>query len=354
MSVVNKMLNDLEQRESNAVGNHESYRPPESKKNNKRLVFYGVFGVLILAIVLWLVLTEPKSKPEPQRIAPNSSLVNANQDNQQTSGNTEQQSSILEPQSEEVAAGNDTAETETGTDEVMLKGESEEAVVPALEPESEADPAAEEIEDEATVATSNKQASKLAVSPSNGEQKTRHQMLVANALASNDRDTAKTALRKWLSEEPNNLEARKKLAALYFSDGQITEAESMLSAGRESHPNDPSVRLMQARFYMQSGKSQEAWDAVQLDSSEPSFLHYRAALARQMNNLIVAEQDYAVLTRLTPLDVKGWLGLAVVSESLDNRDEAVRAYTQVLRMSEGNEQLNAFAKERMAVLREKQ
>ena len=143
--------------------------------------------------------------------------------------------------------------------------------------------------------------------PSGGKRLSNYQTLVADALANNNSSKAKAVLAQWIDDEPLVVDARKKLAALYFADRQYPQAEALLIQTQSLFPKNVSVRLMQARLYSQLNEPEQAWLVLQLDSLDPDFLLYRASVARLLNNNEQASQDYGCLlyTSPSPRDQRG-------------------------------------------------
>ena len=110
---------------------------------------------------------------------------------------------------------------------------------------------------------------------------------IAESLSGNDKELAQKLLSQLLIEQPDNLQARKKLASLYFAQGNFIQTRLLLQQGIEQNPNQADLRLMLARLYTAQKDVPKAMSV--LTAHQPSegnrtdYLAYRAALAQQLN-----------------------------------------------------------------------
>jgi len=360
MSVVNQMLNDLEKRES-SVTSHANYQPP-AKRPSRLLWFLLSLLVVIILVLAWLLLKSPEKQALPTF---NKEAVTEVQSQPIVEEHAEPQPApAFEPTVEHTAESAVAQQQETNaTVPESAIGENEE---PETRPQATqglndnrpppADMAAVEsvVPEQAALIATEPQA-KFSVSASSQQiDPPQYKVLVADAVASNQQQKAKDLLKRWITAEPQNLSPRKKLAAMAFASGQLIQAEQALKQAQQLAPDDESIRLMQARLYRQSGKTEAAWQALQLDSQNSDLLHYRAAFARETGQIDRAQADYQFLTRFNNTDLRAWLGLAVVSEQLGDRQLATRAYSQVLGLADSNPEIQAYAQQQLLGLTKQQ
>jgi MSHA biogenesis protein MshN len=177
---------------------------------------------------------------------------------------------------------------------------------------------------------------------------------ISDALAANDTALAIRLLQAYIEVEPTNNAAIKKLATLWFANGNISAAAQLLQKQLEQQPEQSDFRLMLARLYSQQGKPNEA---MQLLSShnpqaylEVDYLAFRATLAQQLAVYQTALSDYRQLTKLENNNAKWWLGLAVVNDKLNQTDAALAAYRQAKSLAQLDGAVDQFMQQRITIL----
>lgn len=346
MSVVNKMLNDLEQREAQSVQGHANYQAPLKKKSPAWLVIlllvalasagaYLVYDWFFAAKQSPLQTTQVKAKQVQTASVPNS-----------TAAPKPSASAELSPKSQ--SAPESKPEPKPAT---AVKTELAATLEQRSEPNPEPEPQTQTV-DEVDVAEL-AQTANLRIIGSKTTKRPHYQVLVADALARNQHDEALSTLQQWITAEPQNITPMKKLAAVLFARGNSAQAKTVLSKARGFAPTDASVRLMQARLFVQGGDISAASEALELATDDLELLHYRAAFARENSLFEQALQDYTMLSRLDPSNIRGWLGLAVVSQQQRKVQLAIAAYKQVLQLDSGNNDIREFAQQQLIALKTK-
>lgn len=337
MSVVNKMLRDLESRQSVPGGVQAEYQPPAPRRS-----VWWLFGVLPLGLLLvlayWLVPQwldrEVKTPPVPVVEGPAAVAIN-NQAEVPVSQPQETKPELLpefvQP-SEPVASP------------------VSQNVAPALE--SLPAPAPALAEQERPVPQG-----KLSISKPASEQDMQWAGLrerARHALAQNQFESAQKLLAEMLQIRPHQHAVRLRLAELMYGLGQRDSAKQLLQDGVARFEQASSVRLMLARMLVAEQHQTEA--LALLKQHQPSILAYadyfalRAQLAQQAGELPLAVEDYRLLSQYQPQSVEWRMGLAV---SLDQSGEADLAYEhyQWLRHSDQlNASLQSFVVQRLHAL----
>lgn len=396
MSVVNKMLNDLEQRENQSVGTHANYQP--SHQRSKKTIALVLIALLLCVLIglAWMVFFSSKSSTSPTT-QPKKDLVNLSVDGSKSkvdeSANVKINdiaSAILNGSDEEVSVRKSSSSSissrENSSDrrvsnkhlsdnrtietEALSQEEAVSSITPSLESKqastsnslaktetvSAPETTARKIDDDDAEKDAKQEpglqafTSALVIAPSDGKRQPDYQMLVADALANNNTSQAIETLKSWIAAAPNQLESRKKLAALYFASGDAFSAESVLNDALVLYPNSESLRLMSARLYVQMSNIDKAFEALSFESDNSDFLHYRASLARQQNRLSLALQDYSTLTAFNPLDEKAWLGLAVVGEQLGDKLLAYNSFKYLQTLTNLEPRIQQYAAARINAL----
>lgn len=354
MSVVNKMLNDLDKRQAISQSSQANYQAPKKPRGLlSQKVILILVGVLIFIVSAYLaksfIFHRVNSTPtELQKLNDLQQTSDQRQASDRQKGSTQQlQPAISQKIPPPKAALNQIVspnQTSIPTQQLRFANAAQYKDAPRVEagpaPNSDLDSESE----------SKTEPSHLSIQASAGKQTINYQTKVANALALNDLHAAKLALDEWISAEPKALEARKKLASLLFADGDMAQAKDLLNETLSQFPDNTSVRLMLSRLYTKQGDLQAAWQVLQIQSSDTDLLHRRASLARQLNELLTALEDYDTLLRLQANDLKAWLGSAVVSERLGANDQAVSRFKRVQTLAEPNSDIARYALSRLATL----
>jgi MSHA biogenesis protein MshN len=171
------------------------------------------------------------------------------------------------------------------------------------------------------------------------------------ALADKDTDRAMTLLREILNGQPDNVNARKQLASLLFANQEQLKAETLLLTGLERNEQQHDMRLMLARLYQQSERSQQALALLQAVSPDVAlnieYYSQRASLSQRLNNFRQASQDYRTLATVEPEQAKWWLGVGVSADRLNDKGTAISAYTRALSLDQLDSRVTVFMQERL-------
>jgi MSHA biogenesis protein MshN len=174
---------------------------------------------------------------------------------------------------------------------------------------------------------------------------------VISALSEGNNDLAIRRLEELLRVQPDNIEARKRLAALLFAQKRRNQAENVLLQGITNHPLRSDLRLMLARLYMQKNDNDGAiklLNAVHPDARNHSdFLAYRAALLQQNGHYEQAKGDYLQLIGADTVNAKWWLGLAITQDRLGQNTEALIAYRKAYNKEQLSPSVVKFVEQRI-------
>ncbi len=354
MSVVNKMLKDLESREAD-TGSPSNYRPPVQKKPQPlRVWVYSLVTVAVLVVaVAWLTMPERAEAPSvPQTVdvvsAENAETVvappaeAAKPASAKPKPKPKKQSILTRPINEIVAGQADNQDNQLADE------------TPASEqPAGASDQAAGG--DAQTEEANAGQQSEFTLTASNGKdafQNLRERIRLA--LESPDKREAITLMRELADAQPENIAVRKKLAAVLFANGQAGPAREQLIATLSRFPADHSVRLMLARLYQQQNQPEQARQVLaKAENYRPvstDLIAFRASLAQAEQRFAEALTDYHLLVARAPDDARWWLGVATSADHLGQTRVALNAYRQALARGELNSEVQQFMQQRMTVL----
>ncbi|PKG97780.1 lipopolysaccharide assembly protein LapB [Paraglaciecola sp. MB-3u-78] len=377
MSVVNKMLKDLEARQSKTHEINADYQAPQ-KKQSKRLLL-ALLILSIAAITFALVdknqlfgenkNTEVIATVNTQPLSPASSLQKMT-----ILTETAQIKEQIQPQIAATQPSKDKVERViTETDVIStIKVPADEQILPTkLEMAADNPVFLQKIktqnikvqEKQLNTLDSNElkiqrvpeQTSSFTMTGSSQENNTSSlKQRIAESLNNDNLNLTQSLLQELLETEPDNIKARKKLASLLFAQGNYTQSRQLLLRGLELHPNQSDLRLMLARLYMVQKEPSLAMNI--LSEFQPSredqteYLAYRAALAQQLKQTKLAKKDYQTLTNIESDNAKWWLGLAVAEDQLGEINMAIKSYNKASSLGQLQGSVNEFIQQRITVL----
>jgi len=370
MSVVNKMLQDLDTRKkANRV--EADYIPMQSSTKNWVLIF-AVLSVAVIAFAVVLLKgtqspptniyaqqlpvttshTSDNSHAEEKNSANidlneglnanhlNTNHLNANQ-------NAELNTKVNAGQNEEQMLAEDAASSNNITSQSVNKKPLDATATANLATEQRN----QSIDKSVVNATS-----AFNVAPSNGANASvsaiRERARIA--LEQNDVSAAIGILEELVLRHPEDTKARKQLASLLFSHNAIERAYTTLKEGLVITPADSPIRIMLARVAFKKGDFEDAHTVL---SEHPyptladiKLISFRAALSERLSRYQIAYQDYQVLVRREPKNARWWLGLGVSQDKLELQQEALDSYQQAMLLKQLPEQVNTFVEQRIVAL----
>lgn len=140
-----------------------------------------------------------------------------------------------------------------------------------------------------------------------------------------------------LKENPNFKEARTTLAALYMSMNKLPEADKLVAVGLNSDPDYLPFVELRARLLTAANREKEALALLQSYSppleDNPQFHALMAALYARNNDNAAAGRIYRNLINLDPQNGSWWFGLGIALEKSGQNKSALEAYSRAI--SEG-------------------
>lgn len=365
MSVVNKMLQDLEARQASDTSVSADYQAP------KRRVHWWWMLILCLFVVLaggyWLFISNGSPLRSSQSISVDTAQQNVGQHTQAPSKTmlvVASSSQLEKAQSEEPKTSlnvlaqqkSDKQATEVLVSDVNQASDVEETL-----------PSAQDLPGETQLlAVTAPSATKVAAiepapvsvfsmqSSSQANQAASLRANIKDALANNNDPLAIQLLSTLLEQEPNNISVVKKLAALLFANKQQQRATSLLQSSIQKNALHGDLRLMLARLYVQQEQATSAWTL--LNEMEPEqhieidYWAYRANLAQQLGHYLFAKRDYIALTQAQAYQARWWLGLGITQEKLGAQSLAKEAYQKALSLAQLDVPVSAFIEQRLQIL----
>jgi len=170
-------------------------------------------------------------------------------------------------------------------------------------------------------------------------------------------EEAAVQLRETMRAQPEHVAARELAAGLALQAGHWREAQSLLEEGLRQVPSHyPFARLL-ARVYVDHGAEAKALavmeSAVPAGSDDPEFSALLGVLYQRAGRHADAVQVYKRALALRPQDARSWLGFAISLEGTEQWDAAKRAYARAKEAGGLTPPLNQYAEQRLAALTQK-
>lgn len=173
------------------------------------------------------------------------------------------------------------------------------------------------------------------------------------AIANRQIPKAITALEELLSIRPEDFMATEKLAWLQLKNSPEFAIQT-LKQGLSYSPDAHTLRLLLAKVYQTTEQPELALSVLTENPPDivfnPDFYALQGTLAQQLGNTDIAYQSYYQLAAYQPNDSRWWLGLGVALDQQSNFIDAVQAYRKVQRLTNATPAVLAFVKQRIAEL----
>ncbi len=174
------------------------------------------------------------------------------------------------------------------------------------------------------------------------------------AIKNNDIVKAEKLFEETLIIDPNNKQARKKLAALWFGRKSYQQAINLLSQGISLDRNDAELRMLKAKIYLQQGQNQAAYNTLKPLPmlKQQDYQVMLANVAQQIEQYESAIQAYKVLIDMQSYSGRWHLGLAIIYDKNSQFSLAATEYATALTKSDLSIASAKFAQQRMQALGE--
>ena len=187
------------------------------------------------------------------------------------------------------------------------------------------------------------------------------QKQIANAVASEQKGQIKQAIVYYVEAlvlDSSQHQARKQLAALYYGQGALAQAADVLAQGIVLYPKEWDFSLLLARVQQFAGMNSEALASLDIipDSSElarEKWIH-QSDIAQQLGRFELAEHAYRRLSQQEPKQGKWWMGLGFSLDSQGHYQAAVTAYKTALSLSGLSVEAVTYIDNRLAQLNQAQ
>lgn len=334
MSVVNKMLRDLDARR---VGADERAALPtavtplaahDERRSGNAGVWLLAVGLLVSAAAAWYLLRggapptpQPAHQPAVAPVPISASTQTVAVDPAQTAPAPPTQThggAAAGLRLAEELSANPVPPAPRRTPELPPKAAAPTApAVVTAAPPAKATPAEHRIEKQARLPSAAERA------------ETEYRRGVA-ALRAGNADDAAGAYRAALAELPEHAAARPALAALLIEARAYDDAEEVLRKGTELAPVRLASALALARLKVERNQSAAALEILQQHGAagerSADFQGFAGALLNRAGRAAEAVDRYQTATRLSPGDGRWWAGLGIALEATGRPTEARDAY----------------------------
>lgn len=168
-------------------------------------------------------------------------------------------------------------------------------------------------------------------------------------------DDAVRELTDALRASPQHVRARELLVGLSLKNGRWHEAQQLLEEGMVQSPKHHKFAQLLARVHIDQGADHKALmllqSAAPLAPNDPDLATLLATVYQRVGRHADAVATFSRVTELRPGDARAWLGLAISLEAEQKPKLARRAYDRAQQLSGLPPSLAKYAEKRLAVLR---
>jgi MSHA biogenesis protein MshN len=153
-----------------------------------------------------------------------------------------------------------------------------------------------------------------------------------------------------LKFKPDHQVGRAELAALYFGRAMVSESIEVLEQGLSIDPGNSSWSLLAAKIHYKRGDYGSAMEYLQLPLrafDEVEYVALKATTMQKLKDYRGAEAEYRQLTLAYPDNGRWWLGLGASLEGSQQITAAVSAYRKSLRLSNISQTSRQFVRSRL-------
>lgn len=173
------------------------------------------------------------------------------------------------------------------------------------------------------------------------------------AMRKGERERAGSLFEQVIALAPEHVAARSELAAYWYGRGQIASALAVLEQGLKTQPQQARWQLLYAKILLEGGAYEQTLTAlaqIAPDTAQAVDLYQlRAAAANELGRYAMAAADYVTLAERTN-EGRWWLAAAVAFEDIQQDAAATRAYEQALARNDLTSDARSYAQQRLHIL----
>ena len=167
-------------------------------------------------------------------------------------------------------------------------------------------------------------------------------------------EEAKVPLQRALAANPLDVQARQMLSQLHVDTGHVEKADALLAEGLRLLPEPSNFALMLAHLKVDAGDVSGAMRLLEAGlasaRSEPQYHALLAALLLRAQRYDEAVEHYLVALRADPANANWLVGVGVAFEGVGKQADAAEAYRRADGVANLTPEVTSFLGERLARL----
>ncbi len=160
-----------------------------------------------------------------------------------------------------------------------------------------------------------------------------------------------------LNQEPLHVGARELLLGIMLQEGRWSEGQQLLEQGLALVPDHYPFARLAARIYIEQGNDAKALAVLEgarvYAGGDPEYLAFLGTLYQRQRRHAEATKAYRDALALRPQEGKWWLGLALSLEATEDWGPARDAYTRARGGERLDPKLERYIEQRMAAIKNK-
>jgi MSHA biogenesis protein MshN len=337
MSVINKMLQDLDQRQALGATSEAAVVRPPAAKTPDREWFWRVLVVLLTAALAWMGWVAIQLLPRKPVATELALRVAAEAKGRAAAKPAAEVPVVVAPPPAEVAAPAPVVEAPPAQDALRL-ARTLETPVQETQPEPvkveppkapvavKPKPAAAPPTAKAAVDKRDRKASANDAAEAHFR---RAGLLLSHGRVSEAEERLQAALRS----DPSHVNARQTYVSLLLEHQRVDAARRLLQEGLAIQPGQATFAFALARIYVEQRDypaALEVMDRVGLAARNPEFQALRGAVLQRLGRHPEALEAYDNAIRSGTPPATTWIGLGISLEAVGRRPEAAQAYRRAL------------------------
>lgn len=165
---------------------------------------------------------------------------------------------------------------------------------------------------------------------------------------------AERRLKTLLGTSPQHVRARELLTGIQLDNGRWLEAQDTLEQGIAQVPGHVAFRTQLARLYLEHGSEGQALELLERSRTEgrsdAELVSFLAALYQRGGRHAEAAKSYREALGQRPQEGRWWLGLGISLEAQQDKADAQDAFRRALDSGRLNANLARYAEERLRAL----
>lgn len=373
MSVINQMLNDIEQREKSQQQAQTSqqldYLQVNEPKQRKTLMIVAAI-VLFSLSAAWVAMSAKSSDESGAAIPIEGNDVAKTDVGMPNSDKTELPQSVPElavkqPPTESLSGGPEAPQalvTENKSSDDTVNILQRESAVPRLEQSNVAKQNAEENEVKPVIKSAEKidKKSELSITTVQVTGRELAKLKYQQGLKQQQSGAIAQAQIKWreaLTADPSFHLARESLAASFYGARRTQDALAVLNQAVIIFPTYENYRMLKAQILFKQQKPAQALAALNNpftnSKSSDEALALAGSIAQSLSLWPDAERNYRLLNQRQPSNGNWLISLAISLDGQGKTSEAIAFYQQFILLPGNTQALNSYAKQRLKQLNSK-